>query len=98
MVIGVAAAARWCMRHVLPTDGSRRLVTTPDPETGELLDAETVRDQILMHLSNGFNGPSITGAWLAYVLATRPDVEEKLIARSTGSPAATRTTTCTTTT
>ena len=62
------------------TDLLSRLVSTPDPETGELLDVETVRDQILMHLSNGFNGPSITGAWLVYVLATRPDVEEKLIA------------------
>jgi len=62
------------------TDLLSRLVSTPDPETGELLDAETIRDQILMHLSNGFNGPSITGAWLAYVLATHPDVEEKLIA------------------
>ena len=59
-------------------------MSTPDPETGEFLDAETVRDQILMHLSNGFNGPSITGAWLAYVLATRPDVEEKLIAEIDG--------------
>jgi cytochrome P450/NADPH-cytochrome P450 reductase len=62
------------------TDLLSRLVSTPDPETGEPLDAETIRDQILMHLSNGFNGPSITGAWLAYVLATRPDVEKKLIA------------------
>jgi cytochrome P450 / NADPH-cytochrome P450 reductase len=62
------------------TDLLSRLVSTPDQETGELLDAETMRDQILMHLSNGFNGPSITGAWLAYVLATRPDIEEKLIA------------------
>ena len=62
------------------TDLLSRLVSTPDPETGELLDAETIRDQILMHLSNGFNGPSITAAWLAYVLATHPDVEEKLIA------------------
>jgi cytochrome P450 / NADPH-cytochrome P450 reductase len=62
------------------TDLLSRLVSTPDPETGELLDAETIRDQVLMHLSNGFNGPSITGAWLAYVLATRPDVEEKVIA------------------
>ena len=62
------------------TDLLSRLVSTPDPGTGELLDAETIRDQILMHLSNGFNGPSITGAWLAYVLATHPDVEEKLIA------------------
>jgi cytochrome P450/NADPH-cytochrome P450 reductase len=62
------------------TDLLSRLVSTPDPETGELLDVETIRDQILMHLSNGFNGPSITGAWLAYVLATHPDVEEKLIA------------------
>jgi cytochrome P450/NADPH-cytochrome P450 reductase len=62
------------------TDLLSRLVSTPDPETGELLDAETIRDQILMHLSNGFNGPSITAAWLTYVLATHPDVEEKLIA------------------
>jgi cytochrome P450 / NADPH-cytochrome P450 reductase len=66
------------------TDLLSRLVSTPDPETGELLDAETVRDQILMHLSNGFNGPSITAAWLAYVLATHPDVEEKLIAEIDG--------------
>ncbi len=62
------------------TDLLGRLLSTPDPETGQLLDVETMRDQILMHLSNGFNGPSITGAWLAYVLATHPDVEEKVIA------------------
>jgi cytochrome P450 / NADPH-cytochrome P450 reductase len=67
-----------------PTDLLTRLVSTPDPETGELLDAETMRDQILMHMSNGFNGPSITGGWLAYVLATHPDVEEKLIAEIDG--------------
>jgi cytochrome P450 / NADPH-cytochrome P450 reductase len=66
------------------TDLLSRLVSTPDPETGEFLDVETIRDQILMHLSNGFNGPSITGAWLAYVLATRPDIEEKLIAEIDG--------------
>jgi cytochrome P450/NADPH-cytochrome P450 reductase len=66
------------------TDLLSRLVSTPDPETGEFLDAETIRDQILMHLSNGFNGPSITAAWLAYVLATNPDVEEKLIAEVDG--------------
>ena len=62
------------------TDLLSRLVSTPDPETGEFLDAATIRDQVLMHLSNGFNGPSITAAWLAYVLATHPDVEERLIA------------------
>ncbi len=62
------------------TDLLTRLITVPDPETGKHLDAGTIRDQILMHLSNGFNGPSIIGAWLAYVLATHPDVEQKLIA------------------
>jgi cytochrome P450/NADPH-cytochrome P450 reductase len=66
------------------TDLLGRLLTTPDPETGELLDVETIRDQILMHLSNGFNGPSITGAWLAYVLATRPEVEERVLAEIDG--------------
>ncbi len=62
------------------TDLLTRLITTPDPETGQHLEPEVIRDQILMHLSNGFNGPSITGAWLAYVLSENPDVEEKLIA------------------
>ena len=67
-----------------PIDLLSRLVSTPDPETGALLDAETVRDQVLMHLSNGFNGPSITAAWLVAVLATRPDVEAELIAEIDG--------------
>ncbi|HJU37385.1 MAG TPA: cytochrome P450, partial [Gaiellaceae bacterium] len=83
-LFSVADALVRARMHTKPlgeqTDLLSRLVSTPDPETGELLDAETIRDQILMHLSNGFNGPSITGAWLAYVLATRPDVEEKVLA------------------
>jgi cytochrome P450/NADPH-cytochrome P450 reductase len=62
------------------TDLLGRLLTVPDPETGERLDLETVRDQVLMHMSNGFNGPSITGAWLAYLIATHPEVEERLVA------------------
>src|SRR6266568_4851055 len=62
------------------TDLLSRLVSTPDPESGALLDVATIRDQVLMHLSNGFNGPSITGAWLPYVIGSHPDVEEKLIA------------------
>ena len=66
------------------TDLLTRLITVPDPETGKRLDTETIRDQILMHLSNGFNGPSVTGSWLAYVLATHLDVEEKLIAEIDG--------------
>ena len=66
------------------TDLLSRLVSTPDPENGELLDIVTIRDQILMHLSNGFNGASITGGWLAYVLATHPDIEERLIAEIDG--------------
>lgn len=61
------------------TDLLTRLLTVPDPKTGDRLDIDTIRDQILMHLSNGFNGPSFIGAWLAYVLASYPDVEEKLI-------------------
>ncbi len=72
-----------------PRSGSRPTCSAgwssaPDPETGQFLDHETVRDQLLMHLSNGFNGPSITGAWLAYMLATRPDIEEKLHAEVDG--------------
>jgi cytochrome P450/NADPH-cytochrome P450 reductase len=62
------------------TDLLSRLVSTPDPETGQPLDPQTVRDQVLMHLSNGFNGPSITGAWLVYLLARHPDVEDQLVA------------------
>jgi cytochrome P450 / NADPH-cytochrome P450 reductase len=67
-----------------PTDLLSRLVSTADPDSGEVLDAETIRDQILMHLSNGFNGPSITAAWLTFVLATRPEIEATLIAEIDG--------------
>ncbi|MHB8576468.1 MAG: cytochrome P450, partial [Dehalococcoidia bacterium] len=66
------------------TDLLTRLITVSDPETGTKLETATIRDQILMHLSNGFNGPSVTGAWLAYVLASHPHVEEKLIAEIDG--------------
>src|SRR6185437_6030117 len=62
------------------TDMPSRLISTPDPKTVDFLETAAIRDQVLMHLSNGFNGPSITAAWLAYVLATHPDVEERLIA------------------
>ncbi|MGE5131761.1 MAG: cytochrome P450 [Gemmatimonadota bacterium] len=83
-----AGALVHARQHASPpgqqTDLLSRLVSTPDPETGELLDAGTVRDQVLMHLSNGFNGPSITGAWLAFILATHPDIQEKVIAEIDG--------------
>jgi cytochrome P450 / NADPH-cytochrome P450 reductase len=62
------------------TDLLSRLVSTPDPETGAYLDTATIRDQVLMHLSNGFNGPSITAAWLTYALAVNPDAEARVIA------------------
>ncbi len=66
------------------TDLLSRLVSMPDPETGRRLDPDTIRDQILMHLSNGMNGPSFIGAWLPYVLDTHRDVEAKLVAEIDG--------------
>lgn len=66
------------------TDLLTRLITVSDPETGQRLDPGVIRDQVLMHLSNGFNGPSITGGWLAYILATHPEVEERVIAEIDG--------------
>jgi cytochrome P450/NADPH-cytochrome P450 reductase len=69
--------------HTCPVDGQpdllSRLVSSPDPESGEPLDETTIRDQILMHLSNGFLGPSIVGAWLAYLLATHPAVQDQVL-------------------
>jgi cytochrome P450/NADPH-cytochrome P450 reductase len=84
-LFATAAALVSARRHAsMPghTDLLSRLLTTPDPETGALLDEETVRDQVLMHLSNGFNGPAITGGWLAFILATRPDVAERMLAET----------------
>lgn len=61
------------------TDLLTRLLTTPDEETGQFLDAKTIADQILMHFSNGFNGPAIIFAWICYIMSTRPDIEEKVM-------------------
>ena len=82
-LVRTADALTRARMHTAPlgqqTDLLSRLVGTPDPDTGELLDQATIRDQVLMHLSNGFNGPSITGAWLCYVLATHPEIEDKVL-------------------
>lgn len=56
------------------TDLLSRLVTEKDPETNEKLDRDVVRDQILMHLSNGFNGPSLILSWLCHMMAIHPEV------------------------
>ena len=62
------------------TDLLGRLLTEPDPETGERLGPDVIRDQILMHLSNGFNGPSVTLSWLPVALSAHPEAEARLIA------------------
>jgi cytochrome P450/NADPH-cytochrome P450 reductase len=62
------------------TDLLARLLSEPDPQTGERLDAAVIRDQLLMHLSNGFNGPSVTLSWIPVLLGGHPEVEARLLA------------------
>lgn len=70
--------------HTVPsgeqTDLLSRLISVKDPETDDSLTPDVIRDQVLMHLSNGFNGPSVTLSWLTHVLATHPEVQAKVVA------------------
>jgi cytochrome P450/NADPH-cytochrome P450 reductase len=74
-------ATRQRMRLAGPqTDLLARLLSEADPETGERLNSEVIADQLLMHLSNGFNGPSVTLSWIPVLLSQHPAVEARLIA------------------
>ncbi|MEM6596095.1 MAG: cytochrome P450 [Pseudomonadota bacterium] len=60
-----------------PDDLATKIMTTPDPETGEIFTAQEMVDQVAIFFLAGHETSASTLAWALYLLATHPEWQEK---------------------
>lgn len=61
-----------------PDDLATKIMTTPDPETGEVFEREEMIDQVAIFFLAGHETSAAALAWALYLLARYPDWQEKL--------------------
>ncbi|KAG1715413.1 Bifunctional cytochrome P450/NADPH--P450 reductase [Nymphon striatum] len=61
-----------------PDDLATKIMTTPDPETGELFSAEEMVDQVAIFFLAGHETSASALAWALYLLATHPDWQTRV--------------------
>jgi len=61
-----------------PDDLATKIMTTPDPETGETFDAGEMLDQVAIFFLAGHETSAAALGWALYLLARYPDWQEKV--------------------
>ncbi len=61
-----------------PDDLATKIMTTPDPETGDIFTREEVIDQVAIFFLAGHETSAAALAWALYLLARYPDWQERL--------------------
>jgi cytochrome P450 len=61
-----------------PDDLATKIMTTRDPETGDRFSAEEMVDQVAIFFLAGHETSASALAWALYLLATRPDWQERI--------------------
>lgn len=61
-----------------PDDLATRIMTTPDPETGERFGADEMTDQVAIFFLAGHETSASALAWALYLLATHPEAQERV--------------------
>ncbi len=61
-----------------PDDLATKIMTTPDPETGETFDTEEMVDQVAIFFLAGHETSASALAWALYLLALYPDWQERV--------------------
>ncbi len=61
-----------------PDDLATKIMTTPDPETGECFDTEEMVDQVAIFFLAGHETSASALAWALYLLALYPEWQDKL--------------------
>jgi len=61
-----------------PDDLATKIMTTPDPETGECFDTEEMVDQVAIFFLAGHETSASALAWSLYMLALYPEWQDKL--------------------
>ncbi len=63
-----------------PDDLATKIMTTPDPVTGQLFDSDEMVDQVAIFFLAGHETSASALAWGLYLLATHPEVQAKVAA------------------
>ena len=65
-----------------PDDLATRIMTTPDPQTGEQFDTDEMVDQVAIFFLAGHETSASALGWALYLMALYPDWQEKLAAEA----------------
>ena len=65
-----------------PDDLATKIMTTPDPQTGETFSTEEMVDQVAIFFLAGHETSASTLAWALYLMALYPEWQEKLAAEA----------------
>lgn len=74
--------ARAIAAGTAPDDLSTKIMTTPDPETGEVFETAEMIDQVAIFFLAGHETSAAALAWALYLLARYPEWQEKLAAEA----------------
>ncbi len=65
-----------------PDDLATKIMTTPDPQTGQCFDAQDMVDQVAIFFLAGHETSASALAWALYLMALYPDWQDKLAAEA----------------
>ncbi len=66
-----------------PDDLATKIMTTADPQTGDVFDTEEMVDQVAIFFLAGHETSASALAWALYLMATHPDWQDKIAAEAT---------------
>ncbi|MGC8202323.1 cytochrome P450 [Aliiroseovarius sp. PTFE2010] len=69
-------------RGSAPDDLATKIMTTPDPETGQTFDAAEMVDQVAIFFLAGHETSASALAWALYLLATHPEAQARVAAEA----------------
>ena len=73
-----AERAKLIVAGQAPNDLATKIMTTPDPETGQCFDTQEMVDQVAIFFLAGHETSASALAWTLYLMALYPDWQEKL--------------------
>jgi cytochrome P450 len=74
-------------RGSAPDDLATKIMTTADPQTGQRFQTGEMVDQVAIFFLAGHETSASVLAWALYLLATHPEVQERVVAEAAALPA-----------
>ncbi|MFN4159645.1 MAG: cytochrome P450 [Gemmobacter sp.] len=69
-----------------PDDLATKIMTTPDPQTGQTFGTDEMVDQVAIFFLAGHETSASALAWALYLLATHPEVQDQVAAEAVALP------------